>query len=412
MQIVVTYLFFDLHWAQVSKSLSSSAAADVSYITEKYIADPTPENFETLKKDANEQLRLSVALQQGAELPKSARHATIPAFDRTLRAALTQTTKREFWFDTTRYPDYVDIRIKIPGGVLRFLTYRDRVFASTGGIFLLWVIGATLLLATVAVLFIRNQVRPMERLADAAERFGRGEAVNLKPAGSREIRRATQAFLDMRERIMRHIEQRTNILAGVSHDLRTPLTRLKLELAMMGDAENTKAAQADIKQMEEMLEEYLTFARGQWTEEAITLDIAQIAKNSAESAKRNFGAIETEGLNTSLPATGRMAAIKRALDNIIENATSFGTKVLISGHKNNEYIFIHIEDNGPGLDPSLYKEALNPFTRLDPARNQNRKGVGLGLSIARDVALAHGGEILLSKSNLGGLKVTIKLPIA
>ena len=412
MQILVTYLFFDLHWAQVSKSLSSSAAADVSYITEKYLANPTPENFEVLRKDASEHLRLSVALQKDAQLPKTARNATIPAFDRTLRAALTQSTKRDFWFDTTRYPDYVDIRVKIPNGVLRFLAYRDRVFASTGGIFLIWVIGATVLLATVAVLFIRNQVRPMERLADAAERFGRGETIELKPAGSREIRRATQAFLDMRSRIMRHIEQRTNILAGVSHDLRTPLTRLKLELAMMGDAKDIKAAHADIKQMEDMLEEYLTFARGQWSEEAITLDMAQIALNSAQNAKRNFEAITTNGLDSRLPATGRAAALKRALDNIIENATSFGSRVLVSGEKNNEYIFIHIDDNGPGLDPSLYKEALNPFTRLDPARNQNRKGVGLGLSIARDVAMSHGGEIVLSKSELGGLRVSLKLPLA
>lgn len=411
MQIVVTYMFFDLHWGQVSRSLSEAAAGDVSYITTRYLADPTPTNFATLKHDAEARLRLSVDLKPGAVLPTSNRNALIPAFDRTLRRALEGSISQPFWFDTTRYPDYVDIRVKVPQGVLRFLAYRDRVFASTGGIFLLWLTGATLLLGLVSVLFIRNQVRPMERLADAAERFGRGEVVPLKPAGSREIRRATHAFLDMRARIGRHIEQRTNILAGVSHDLRTPLTRLKLELAMLEKNNATKDMCEDIKQMEEMLEEYLTFARGEWVEETEVLELNQIAKSCFDDAKRGGANINEKDLGTTIKIIGRAASIKRCIANLISNAISFGTQVEVVAARKNKNAFIHIDDNGPGIDPSQYEEALNPFSRLDPARNQNRNGVGLGLSIARDVARSHGGDITMSKSPLGGLRVTLRLPL-
>lgn len=411
MQIVVTYLFFDLHWGQVSRSLSEAAAGDVAYITNRYLEDPTPENFARLKRESEARLRLSVDLKPNTQLPTANRNATIPAFDRTLRRALEGSISQKFWFDTTRYPDYVDIRVQVPQGVLRYLAYRDRVFASTGGIFLLWLTGATILLAIVSVLFIRNQIRPMERLADAAERFGRGETVSLKPSGSREVRRATRAFLDMRARIMRHIEQRTNILAGVSHDLRTPLTRLKLEIAMLEKSDAITEMKNDIKQMEEMLEEYLDFARGQWVEDAESFELNLIAKQCFEDAKRAGFNINAKGLETPLPAIGRAAALRRSISNLINNAASHGKNIEISAvhDKNNNYI--HIDDDGPGIAPEKYEEALSPFNRLDPARNQNRKGVGLGLSIARDVARSHGGEILLSPSPLGGLRVSLRLPI-
>jgi two-component system osmolarity sensor histidine kinase EnvZ len=411
MQILVTYLFFDLHWGQVSRTLSEAAAGDVSYITTRYLADPTDANFAILKHDAEARLRLSVELRPGAELPTSSRNALIPAFDRTLRRALEGSVSQRFWFDTTRYPDYVDIRVKVPQGILRYLAYRDRVFASTGGIFLLWLTGATMILGLVSVLFIRGQVKPMERLADAAERFGLGEVVPLKPAGSREIRRATHAFLDMRARIGRHIEQRTNILAGVSHDLRTPLTRLKLELAMLNSTDATKDMQNDIKQMEEMLEEYLTFARGEWVEETELIELNQIAKSCFDDAKRTGANIVSKDMDTPIRTMGRGASIKRSIANLVSNATSFGSHVEISVSHNNKYAFVHVDDNGPGIEPSQYDEALNPFSRLDPSRNQNRNGVGLGLSIARDVARSHGGDIIMAKSALGGLRVSLKLPL-
>jgi two-component system osmolarity sensor histidine kinase EnvZ len=324
---------------------------------------------------------------------------------------LSGSLRQKFWFDTTRYPDYVDIRVEVPGGVLRFLAYRDRVFASTGGIFILWLAGATILLATVSVLFIRNQVRPMERLADAADRFGRGENVSLKPAGSAEVRRATLAFLQMRGRIQRHIEQRTNLLAGVSHDLRTPLTRLKLQLAMMPPSSDIDEARKDIVEMEGMLEEYLAFAQGQWSEEPEAVDLAEIARAIIQDTSRAGREIDGAGLAASLPTSGRPIALKRCLSNLVENALSFGQTVAISSSESSDAIYLYVDDDGPGIPPESYEEALKPFSRLDPARNQNRKGVGLGLALAYDAARSHGGNLVLSRSTLGGLRVSVRLPL-
>jgi two-component system, OmpR family, osmolarity sensor histidine kinase EnvZ len=411
MQMVVTYLFFDLHWEQVSRRLSEGAAGDMALVTRQYMADPRPETIIKISESARTDLRLSVVLQDGAKLPVAVRKAVIPAFDRTLQRALEGSVAQPFWFDTTRYPDYVDVRVAVPGGVLRFLAYRDRVFASTGGIFILWLAGATILLATVSVLFIRNQVRPMERLADAAERFGRGENVELKPAGSLEVRRATLSFLQMRGRIARHLDQRTNLLAGVSHDLRTPLTRLKLQLAMMPASADIDDARKDIVEMEGMLEEYLAFAQGQWGEEPEALDLAELVRDIISDAQRAGATLQYESLAESLPITGRPIALKRCISNLIENALSFANNVSLSSTRSADQIILHVDDDGPGIAPEDYDDALKPFSRLDPARNQNRKGVGLGLALANDAARSHGGSLTLDKSPMGGLRVSLRLPV-
>jgi two-component system, OmpR family, osmolarity sensor histidine kinase EnvZ len=411
MQLVVTYMFFDLHWEQVSRRLSEGAAGDVAMVTRQYTADPSPAGFAKIAETARADLRLSVALQPGAKLPVAARKAVIPAFDRTLQRALAGSISQPFWFDTTRYPDYVDIRVAVPNGVLRFLAYRDRVFASTGEIFILWLAGATILLATVSVLFIRNQVRPMERLADAAERFGRGENVELKPAGSLEVRRATMSFLQMRSRIARHLEQRTNLLAGVSHDLRTPLTRLKLQLAMMPASPDIDDARGDIVEMEGMLEEYLAFAQGQWGEEPEALDLGDIAREIIGDAARAGRTIDSDGLAISLPITGRPIALKRCLSNLVENALGFAAHVTMTSTRTPDLIILHVDDDGPGIAPEDYEDALKPFSRLDPSRNQNRKGVGLGLALANDAARSHGGSLTLDKSPMGGLRASVRLPV-
>lgn len=411
MQMLVTYLFFDLHWEQVSRRLSEGAAGDVAMVTRQYVASPNPVAFDKIAETARADLRLSVALQPGAKLPVANRKAAIPAFDRTLQRAMEGSVSQPFWFDTTRYPDYVDIRVQVPGGVLRFLAYRDRVFASTGGIFILWLAGASILLATVSVLFIRNQVRPMERLADAAERFGRGENVELKPAGSLEVRRATLSFLQMRGRIVRHLEQRTNLLAGVSHDLRTPLTRLKLQLAMMPADPDIDDARKDIVEMEGMLEEYLAFAQGQWGEEPEAMDLADLARQIASDASRAGRTVTVDGLAASLPITGRPIALKRCISNLVENALSFAINVSISSTRSADQIILHVDDDGPGIAPEDYDDALKPFSRLDPARNQNRKGVGLGLALANDAARSHGGSLTLDKSPMAGLRASVRLPV-
>lgn len=408
MQILITYIFFDIHWSQVSKALSETTAGDIAYVTHSYIKNP--EKFEELKQSSEADLRLSIAFKPNEKLPQTNRFATIKAYDRSIDRALSVFLKHPYWFDTTRYKEYIEIRVEVNGGILRFLAFRNRVFSSTGEIFLLWVVGTSVLLTIVAVLFIRNQVRPMERLADAAERFGRGESVELRPQGSREVRRAALAFLDMRSRITRHIEQRTNILAGVSHDLRTPLTRLKLELAMLPKSIDTNAARDDIKQMEEMLEEYLIFARGQWNEESESILLNEIAFNCFEDAKRNNKNISITGQEIPLNSIGRSSSLSRCIMNLIQNGLSYGTNVNIICANDKYSNFIHIDDDGPGIAPENYETALSPFSRLDNARNQNKKGVGLGLSIARDIARTHGGEINLSQSPIGGLRVTLRIP--
>lgn len=411
MQILITYLFFDLHWGKVSFALAKSTASNIAYITNKYEADPTSENLAKLQNDANSYFGFSFTLDKGQSLPPKARHIDVPAYDRTLKKAINSQVNRPYWFDTIRYYKYVDIRVKVKEGILHFLVNRDNVFASTGGIFLMWIIGATTLLTTVSILFIRNQIRPMERLADAAERFGRGESVYLKPAGSREVRRAAHAFLEMRARIARHIEQRTNILAGVSHDLRTPLTRLKLELALLPKSANIEAAKHDIRQMEDLLEEYLSFAKGEWAGQKEETDLSLIAKMAFDDSSRNnsniINNIHKQDINVSIKPT----SIKRCLDNLISNALAHGNNVSISADKDNEFGYIFIDDDGAGLPESSYEEALNPFTRLEGARNMNKKGVGLGLSIARDIARSHGGELQLSQSPMGGLRASLKLPL-
>jgi two-component system, OmpR family, osmolarity sensor histidine kinase EnvZ len=412
MQIAVTYVFFDLYWENVSRRLSEAAAADIAHVADLYVQDPSPAAFARLKSAAQERLRLSVAFQPDTSLPRTERRATIPAFDRTLRRALDGSLDRPFWFDTTRYPDYVDVRVTVPGGILRFLAYRDRVFASTGGLFFVWLIGVTVLLSLVSVAFIRNQVRPMERLADAAERFGRGESVGLKPAGSAEVRRAATAFLHMRNRIQRHLEQRTNLLASVSHDLRTPLTRLKLELAMMPPDVDLTAAKADLAQMERMLDEYLEFARGQWAEEPEEMDLAALARQVIADAQRGGAAVSADGLAAALPFTGRPGALGRCLANLVENAAGFGTEVAVSSTRDSDAVSLHVDDNGPGIAPENHTEAMRPFSRLDASRNQNRKGVGLGLAIARDAARSHGGDLILSRSPMGGLRASVRLPVS
>ncbi|HYG26378.1 MAG TPA: HAMP domain-containing protein, partial [Caulobacteraceae bacterium] len=246
MQIAVTWIFFDAHWETVNSRLSEGLAGDIAWAVESYQDDPSPQTVEMLAKRAEDSLSLSIALQEGRTLPTGQRKSIFEAVDRSLNKALEERLDQPFWFDTTRYPAYVDIRVQVNEGVLRIIAPRDRAFATQGHIFVLWMSIATLLLTAIAILFIRNQVRAIERLATAAEAFGKGADAPFKPHGAREVRQAARAFLDMRERIQRHIDQRTALLASVSHDLRTPLTRLKLELALTPRSKRTEAMKKDV----------------------------------------------------------------------------------------------------------------------------------------------------------------------
>ena len=411
MQVVVTWIFFDAHWVTVNSRLSEGLAGDVAWAVESYQDDPSPRTVEMLAKRAEDSLSLSIALQEGRTLPTNRRKALFAAIDRSLNKALEERLDQPFWFDTTRYPAYVDIRVQVDEGVLRIIAPRDRAFATQGHIFVLWMTIATLLLTAVAILFIRNQVRAIERLASAADAFGKGvDEPAFKPHGAREVRQAAQAFLAMRARIQRHIDQRTALLASVSHDLRTPLTRLRLELALAPPFKRSTAMQGDLDEMEHMIDEYLAFARGEAGEAAQTVSIKELLTVAGEDARRAGAEVEVQAPD-GLTASLRPLSIKRALANLAGNAAAHGEHVRLAARAlPSGGVEITVEDDGPGIPDDMHEEAFRPFSRLDASRNQNRKGVGLGLAIARDVARSHGGDITLDRSQLGGLRAAIRLP--
>jgi two-component system osmolarity sensor histidine kinase EnvZ len=415
MQIAVTYVFFDAHWQTVTARLSDSLAGDISWAMESYRADPTPQNLHRISDQAEKSMQLSIVLQPGRSLPTRKRSSLFVAADRTLRQALDDRLDAPFWFDTTRYPAYVDIRVQAPGGVMRIIAPRDRAFASQAQIFVLWLAGATILLTSVAVLFIRNQVRAIERLAVAADAFGRGvEIDDFKPGGAKEVRQAAHAFLDMKERIRRYVDQRTTMLASVSHDLRTPLTRLKLELAMADPSKRVEAMKRDLGEMEHMIDEYLAFARGQAGGEggeAMTdIAIAPVLEEVAADARTAGAEVDVEA-SEDLRALVRPNALRRAVSNLALNAAFHAARVQLSARAlPSGGLEIVVDDDGPGIPADLREEAFKPFSRLDEARNQNLKGVGLGLAIARDAARGHGGDVTLDKSPMGGLRAVVRLP--
>lgn len=411
MQVAVTWAFFDAHWRTVSARLSEGLAGDVAWAVESWGDDPTPENLALIARRAERSMSLSIALRPGETLPTERRRGPIGVADRALEQALAARLSAPFWFDSTRYPAFVDIQVQQPQGILRIIAPRERAVATQGHIFVLWLLVATALLMSIAILFIRNQVRAIERLAEAAEAFGRGEtAPRFKPHGAREVRAAAHAFMDMRDRIQKHIDQRTALLASVSHDLRTPLTRLRLELALAPPFKRADAMRGDLDEMEHMIDEYLAFARGEAGEAPQTVVVADLLHAAAEDVRRAGAEVEVDAPG-ALNASVRPLAFRRALANLAGNAAAHGEHVRLSARAlPSGGLEIAVEDDGPGIPDDMHEEAFRPFSRLDDSRNQNRKGVGLGLAIARDVARGHGGDITLDRSALGGLSARIRLP--
>ena len=410
MQIAVTYVFFDAHWQTVNSHLTEGLAGDVSWILQSYEDDPSAANLQRLTERAQRTLELSIDFKEGGVLPHGRRPSLFVAVDRSLQRALEERIDQPFWFDTNRYPAYVDVRIKASQGVLRIIAPKDRVFATRGHIFILWMTIATLVLTTIAVAFIRNQVRAIERLAAAADAFGRGIDHQFQPHGAREVRLAARAFLAMKARIQRHVEQRTALLASVSHDLRTPLTRLKLELALAEPGPRNAAMKADLGEMEHMIDEYLAFARGEGGEAVDVVNLRDLIDDVTRGAVRAGAKVSVEA-DPALNVRVRPNALKRALSNLVGNAAAHGDLVSISAARSAAGgVEIAVDDDGPGIPEDRFEEAFTPFNRLDESRNQNAKGVGLGLAIARDVARGHGGDVFLARSALGGLRAVIRLP--
>ncbi len=411
MQGAVVWGFYEAHLRAVTAQLSEGLAGDVAWDVAEYQADPAAAALARLTERAERLQSLSVALQPGASLPARPRPSLRPTRDSALRQAIDDALGEAFWLDDRRYPAYVDIRVQVKGGVLRILAPKDHAFPARGHLFILLLAGATFLLTGIAIIFIRNQVRSIERLAAAAEAFGKGlDAPRFKPHGALEVRQAANAFLDMKERISRHIDQRTALLASVSHDLRTPLTRLKLEAALSPPSPRIEDMKRDLTEMEHLIEEYLAFARGEGGEAVQRTAVRRLIEEVSEGAVR-AGAQVDVAADPGLEAELRPNAVKRALSNLVMNAAAHGERIAVAARSDlNGGLEISVDDDGPGIPPERYEEAFRPFSRLDPARNQNVKGVGLGLAIARDVARGHGGDVVLGASPLGGLRAVMRLP--
>jgi two-component system osmolarity sensor histidine kinase EnvZ len=331
--------------------------------------------------------------------------------DQALSDELRKQIGRPYWIDTVGKSALLEIRVQLDNAVMRTFARRSAAYVSNSEIFLLWMVGTSTVLLTVAIIFLRNQIKPILRLADAAESFGKGREVpNFRPRGAREVRRAAAAFIEMKTRIERAIEQRTAMLAGVSHDLRTVLTRFKLELALIDDSPEVEAMKKDVDEMARMLEAYLAFARGDSGETSAPTDMAEFLEELRLDAERH-------GHKTSVVFHGppivtvRPAAFKRCLSNLVSNAARFAPSIAISGHRDHRYLTVTVDDDGPGIPASLREDVFKPFLRLDDARNQDEGGTGLGLAIARDIARSHGGDITLGDSPLGGLRATVRVPV-
>jgi len=411
-QSFVTYVFFARHSDLVSANLSANIAGQIALVTELYRKTADPYERARIAEDALDDLNISVRFAPGEKIPLKDKRAFTALYNDTLDRQLGERLDTDYWFNTLGWPAYVEIYVQIEDGYLAFLAPRERVFATSGPIFVLWLIGATLLIGSVAVLFLRGQVRSILRLARAAEAFGRGRDVpGYRPSGATEVRKAGLAFIAMRERIKRHIHQRMAMLAGVSHDLRTPLTRLKLALAMQPDTPDTEALRADVLEMERMVEAYLNFARdiasGDDPEET---DIGALLRDIGEETARSGRQVGLD-IEEKLDMPARRDALKRAVNNLVANSLKYASNVWLTGRRAGANIEIIVDDDGPGIDPANYSEAFRPFTRLRDPRTLDRNGVGLGLAVVRDVARSHGGDVTLARSPHGGLRATVRLPV-
>ena len=416
LQGVVAYIFFERHWDTVSRQLALGISGDVVTVMRYLREHPEPELHAWMIRAARAEMQLAVVFEDGAILPNDAPRRSDRIMDRMLHEAIGQRIFNPFQIDTRRPDEQISIRIQHPNGVLTMLTPERRMRSSTTYLFVLWMVGTAIVVTALAVFFLRNQMRPIRRLAAAADALGKGRPVtDLKPTGALEIRRATSAFIGMQERIRRQITQRTEMLAGVSHDLRTPLTRMKLQLAMLGSTHPESDAEIaeferDIAQMERMIDEYLAFARGQGTENPVSADLAEIVSEVADGARRKGGQIALE-VEQPLVVPLRPNAIKRCLTNLVENAARYGAQIEISAMRRNGIVEITIEDDGPGIPEDQREAVFKPFFRLDGARSPNTGGAGLGLAIARDVARGHGGDIRMTSGALGGLRAELWLPV-
>lgn len=414
LQSVIAFVFMERHWETVTKRLSDATTRDIAVLISVYESYPHNDNYEKLIKMARDDLNLSVQILPPQDLPTARPKPFFDLLDRTLSDEIRKQIGKPFWIDTVGRSALVEIRIKLEKAVFRVLARRSQTYASNSHIFLLWMVGTSLVLLTVAILFLRNQIKPILRLAQAAERFGKGQSApdDFRPRGAREVRQAALSFMEMRNRIERQMEQRTTMLAGVSHDLRTILTRLKLQLAMFEESEEAQEMLADVDEMQAMLEDYMAFAKGDSSAESSQVNIRRLLQEIRKQTKRDECQITINLPEEAVVVPLRRHAFKRAVTNVISNAVRFSTQVNVDVARNKNWLTLRVDDDGPGIPKEQREEVFRPFYRLDDARGQDSGiNTGLGLSIARDIVRSHGGDITLKDSKLGGLQAVIRVPV-
>ena len=405
LQGILTFVFLDRHWQLVTRKLSSAVASEIATFIDVVPSLGLNKVIELSERFYDAEVNYIPNKKIINNPPKP-----INLVENTLSKELSKNMNNSFWVDAHTYEKRVIVQIEKKEGIYEFIIPRRNVYATNSHIFLVWMVISSLLLVSVAVIFMRQQIKPIEKLSKAAQQFGLGKKMeNFKPSGATEVRRAAEAYLKMQERIERFIEQRTLMLAGVSHDLRTPLTRLKLQIEMLSDDKTNIELLSDVNEMQKMLENYLDFAEDVTREKAKKTDLKKIINEIIDSESTKSKTIEFNIKNDEpIFFECRTIAMKRCITNLLNNACSYGDRIRIALEKKKDVIDISIEDNGPGIDKSDYDKAIKPFIRLDSSRNQNIPGSGLGLSISQDITSNHGGKLIMSKSNLGGLKVQLK----
>ena len=406
LQIIITVVFFDSLWIKANKGMTRSMVGEIKILSQIYKTGE--KNKDLITNEYNKNFDFVISIKKNEPLPEIKMERWYSPMDRSLRRELKSSFGSEYWFDTTSYKEIIELRIKYNGGFLQIFLPKEKIAPASARIFALWITLPGLLLIMIAIVFLKNQTRPIVNLAKAAEKFGKGEYVKeFRPSGAKEIRLAAYEFDRMRKRISIHLNQRSEMLSGISHDLRTPLTRLKLQLALLKQQDLAKKMSEDIEEMERMLNEYLEFSRHQKNEETETIDLNNLIENITQ--KYQDKKIDTK-LDENQKINMRPNSIKRCLVNLIDNGLSYGEKVNILTKNTTDNVIIMIDDNGPGIPENEYQNVMKPFYRIDKSRGQNKSGVGLGLSIANDIIRAHGGSISFEKSPLKGLRVKISLP--
>ena len=410
LQLVSGIIFFESHWDKVTLRLARSVAGDIAAIISLIRENLDPADHARAFEHAAAHMNMTVTLEAAAVLPNEPPVGR-DLMERMLIRALRDHVSKPFQIDTKSRPRHVVIDVYLTDAVLRIVTSRKRLFSTTTYVFVIWMIGTSLILFAVATIFMRNQVKPVSRLAVAADNFGKGrDAPEFKPEGATEVRQAAAAFLIMQERISRQIAQRTDMLAGVSHDLRTPLTRMKLQLEMLGNENAILDLKSDITEMEHMLHGYLAFARGEDAEQQQPTNLSALLEETTAQARRNGGVIDLHA-ESDIVVSLRPAAFKRCVTNLVDNATRYAEHVSVRAGKRGDSVEITVDDDGPGIVEAERTNVFRPFYRIEGSRNPGTGGVGLGLTIARDVVRGHGGDIGLSDSPNGGLRASVRIPL-